>query len=234
MKKWERTPTTLRNGDFARIKRDTLVNELGGKCACKGADCWHEGECTVAYPKCLQLDHIYGDGAADRKRLNGVGTVGYYSMHLVEARERLQVLCANCNWVKRHNNDEVKNGERVRVKQRIPPEWLEERRAKKRAQVMSRLTGIPEYIRLVELFHCMHEAIIRATEFDLINGLTRHGIEDSRHRPMAHHLTKKWEQQTYFKDNVEDLTSFVQEKHREIEITAELLARRIGKSHLRG
>ena len=107
-------------------ERLVLVHMLGGKCSCTGDNCWHTGECGVTDIRCLQLDHIRGDGTVDRiKHGCNYGVVYYYYRHLDEARVNLQLLCANCNWVKRYNKDEVSrpgdlyfNGRVTRVKVR--------------------------------------------------------------------------------------------------------------------
>lgn len=55
----------------------------------------------------LQLDHKKGDGATDRKRFKSYkGFLKYYADHIEEAHEKLQVLCANCNWIKRQIKEE--------------------------------------------------------------------------------------------------------------------------------
>jgi len=63
--------------------------------------------CGFTDVRALQLDHINGGGNDDRKRLGGSDVeITYYLKHLNEARETLQVLCANCNWVKKYENNE--------------------------------------------------------------------------------------------------------------------------------
>ena len=47
----------------------------------------------------LVFDHKNGDGEDERDRMGGqIVTIRYYAHHLEEAGEKLQVLCANCNW----------------------------------------------------------------------------------------------------------------------------------------
>jgi hypothetical protein len=75
--------------------RQKLVEMLGGVCA----------RCGFADKRALQIDHINGDGANDRKLLRG-GIFAYYLDVPEHAREKLQVLCANCNWIKRAENSE--------------------------------------------------------------------------------------------------------------------------------
>jgi len=65
--------------------------------------------CGFGDSRALQFDHINGNGNKDRKRFakGGTNKLMYYILHPDEAREKLQVLCANCNWIKRVTNDET-------------------------------------------------------------------------------------------------------------------------------
>lgn len=57
--------------------------------------------------RALQLDHIKGDGSKDRKRFKNIQYLWlYYNEHPEIARKKLQVLCANCNWIKRSEKNE--------------------------------------------------------------------------------------------------------------------------------
>jgi hypothetical protein len=57
---------------------------------------------------CLSIDHIQGDGAKHRRELNGGrGTELYLSIEKNYDPSRFQVLCMNCQWVKRANRDET-------------------------------------------------------------------------------------------------------------------------------
>lgn len=65
----------------------------GGKCA----------RCGFTDSRALQLDHINGGGTKEHKRSSS------YSVHkrALEGANDLQLLCANCNWIKRYENEEV-------------------------------------------------------------------------------------------------------------------------------
>lgn len=83
--------------------RMELFKVLGGvKCV----------RCGFMDIRALQFDHINGDGYTDAKRF-GKGTgmaykgMRYYRDNPEEAKSKLQVLCANCNWIKRAENKEV-------------------------------------------------------------------------------------------------------------------------------
>jgi len=73
-----------------------LFNILGGpKCV----------RCGFTDIRALQFDHIDGDGRKERKN-HSVEYLGKYTKHPEDARMKLQVLCANCNWIKRHERQE--------------------------------------------------------------------------------------------------------------------------------
>ena len=83
-------------------KRESLIQELGGKCV----------HCGYSNIGALVLDHKNGNGDSDRKRV-GNRVARYYSQHLNEAREQLQVLCANCNMLKTRENNEQNKSRRI-------------------------------------------------------------------------------------------------------------------------
>jgi hypothetical protein len=76
----------------ARLRRETIAY-LGGNC----------GRCGFDDERALQLDHINGGGASESKRL---GVAAFYRQILDGRRPDIQLLCANCNWIKRAENHE--------------------------------------------------------------------------------------------------------------------------------
>lgn len=101
-KKWreekKKNPDWLKNRAIKTRKRNALnrqkVLELIGGAVCKkcGFDDW----------RALQIDHKNGGGRHDR-----VPT--YLILKRVKADpKKYQVLCANCNWIKRYKNKEIK------------------------------------------------------------------------------------------------------------------------------
>lgn len=92
---------------FLRMKRNIrkqrpilkakLFQILGGACCC------FCGYCKDT--RVLQFEHINDDGYTDRKRFNGsvMTMYRYYIKHPEEARQKLQVTCANCNLEKLYN-----------------------------------------------------------------------------------------------------------------------------------
>lgn len=64
--------------------------------------------CGFTDIRALQFDHIHGDGFKDKR--GSTRRMLDYILHPDEAREKLQLLCANCNWIKRAENNEVAGG----------------------------------------------------------------------------------------------------------------------------
>lgn len=54
--------------------------------------------------RALQIDHVYGDGRADNESHRGIR---FYLKILADKTGAHQILCANCNWIKRHINSEL-------------------------------------------------------------------------------------------------------------------------------
>ena len=63
--------------------------------------------CGYLDSRALQIDHIFGGG---NKELKAMGETKYYAylnhLSLEELKARYQILCANCNWIKRSENGE--------------------------------------------------------------------------------------------------------------------------------
>jgi len=82
--------------------REELMEILGG-CMC----------CFCGYSqdfRALQIDHKYSDGHKDIiKFSSNAAMYRYYRDKPNIAKARLQVLCANCNMIKRHTNREWGN-----------------------------------------------------------------------------------------------------------------------------
>lgn len=84
--------------DKCRQKRFRLliIEKLGGVCV----------GCGFSDVRALQIDHKNGGGV---KELKTTGRLAYYYRVLRELNNgiiRFQILCANCNWIKRHENNE--------------------------------------------------------------------------------------------------------------------------------
>lgn len=80
-----------------KMKRLELLKFLGGKCV----RCGYKRDIRA-----LQFDHKEGDGNEERKIRSGYSFWIYYSKHPELARARLQILCCNCNMIKKFERHE--------------------------------------------------------------------------------------------------------------------------------
>ena len=76
--------------------RMKVVELLGGKCK----------RCGFEDARALQVDHINGNGRNEK-----LSVTKMYSKHIIDSivnkEGRYQLLCANCNWIKRTENNET-------------------------------------------------------------------------------------------------------------------------------
>jgi hypothetical protein len=88
--------------EFNRLQNENrrlkLIHELGG-CCCK---------CGFSDWRALQIDHIHGNGFKEREHRNSPK----YYRKVLENPDEYQLLCANCNWIKRYENNETALGRR--------------------------------------------------------------------------------------------------------------------------
>jgi len=79
--------------------RNAVLALLGNRCV----------QCGFSNPKALQIDHVFSDGAYQRKAV-GYTTKKFYIDILLGnvPRNSIQCLCANCNWMKRETHNELK------------------------------------------------------------------------------------------------------------------------------
>lgn len=83
--------------DSPRALRFKAVRVLGGKCK----------RCGNRDYRVLQIDHIDGGGAEERRSF-GVNYFKAIPLRVLDERTRpnYQLLCANCNWIKRVERQE--------------------------------------------------------------------------------------------------------------------------------
>ncbi len=84
--------------------RKEILNALGGKCV----------RCGFSDPRALQIDHVHGDGS--HYRLARLQSHKYYRLILKaiqEGSQEYQLLCANCNWIKRAERKEYNYTRRI-------------------------------------------------------------------------------------------------------------------------
>jgi len=78
-----------------------LISFYGGKCV----------HCGFNDPRALQIDHINGGG---RKELQSIPRQTYYSLDYHKAnKKKYQLLCANCNQIKRMECSEHSHSKRT-------------------------------------------------------------------------------------------------------------------------
>ena len=83
--------------DYDHKSRNAVIEFLGGKCI----------QCGFSDKRALQIDHINGGGSKERKEK---GFNAEFHKHvlksLMNGENKYQLLCANCNWIKRFENKE--------------------------------------------------------------------------------------------------------------------------------
>lgn len=112
-------PATRRKSarDYMARKRAELLAFFGNQCV----------RCGFADARALQVDHIHGDGHAERKGDTNHTTTRWKLTrdNPALARAKYQLLCANCNWIKR--SEAYEYGRRAKLfavldEERIPEE----------------------------------------------------------------------------------------------------------------
>jgi len=83
--------------NYRAAMRQKVLKALGGKCKRCGFDDW----------RALQIDHVKGGGYKERKEMGHSGGPRYYLYVMADKTGRYQILCANCNWIKRYVNNET-------------------------------------------------------------------------------------------------------------------------------
>lgn len=93
----------LCNSHYIQSKKIKLMEILGGV-KCSNPDCLVTGGCRDI--RCLQFDHINGGGRKESESVGNRQMMFNYLNNPNLAKKNLQVLCANCNWIKKHVNKE--------------------------------------------------------------------------------------------------------------------------------
>jgi hypothetical protein len=95
--------------------RERIVTLLGGRC--NSSECrWVgiDGIQGCDDLRCLQIDHIFGNGR-EEALLKGNSYQQYKQiLDDPDKRSKYQLLCANCNWIKRRVNNEYGGGRKGR------------------------------------------------------------------------------------------------------------------------
>ncbi|MBA7709351.1 hypothetical protein ES703_118266 [subsurface metagenome] len=97
VKKWNHDRYMKGKHKVAIFRQELLNTRFGGKCKQCGFTDW----------RALQIDHIHGNGYED-KRGRGIEYIKrLLKMDDAELHSKYQLLCANCNWIKKYENNEV-------------------------------------------------------------------------------------------------------------------------------
>lgn len=83
--------------NYTKKQRIQVIKLMGGKCV----------KCLFNDIRALQIDHINGGGSKERR---AVGFSGTFYSNVINSfnnnENKYQLLCANCNWIKRFENKE--------------------------------------------------------------------------------------------------------------------------------
>lgn len=98
---WNKRQDISKTPDYQKLYlrkiRVSVIEKMGGKCVKCGFDNIHA----------LQIDHINGDGSKERKERKYKGNFHKHVLKSILNKEnRYQLLCANCNWIKKFENNE--------------------------------------------------------------------------------------------------------------------------------
>jgi hypothetical protein len=107
MRKWSKNnPDKIKESQKKCITklREEIIQLLGGKCS--------NPDCPIPPEKmdkrALQIDHINGGGTQEVKKYRGNYLYHKHILSQLKAGSKdYQLLCANCNWIKRYENNEL-------------------------------------------------------------------------------------------------------------------------------
>lgn len=86
----------------ATIRARALV-ALGGRCC----------SCGIDDPRVLQIDHVDGGGYREAQGLRGSTYLEHVITEVGQGSKAYQLLCANCNWIKRAERNETRKVNRL-------------------------------------------------------------------------------------------------------------------------
>lgn len=79
--------------------KEKIFDKLGHYCS----------RCGFEDKRALCIDHVNGGGYKELR--SGLSVFSYYKKVLSDTDNTYQILCHNCNWIKRHENNEVRKPE---------------------------------------------------------------------------------------------------------------------------
>lgn len=84
--------------------RFQIIQLLGGKCV--NPNCLIIGGCPDW--RCLHIDHVNGGGNKERRKFKNSYQYYIYVLEQIKSGSKdYQLLCANCNWIKRYKEKEL-------------------------------------------------------------------------------------------------------------------------------
>jgi len=92
-------------------RRKQIFDLLGNKCSNPFNIDHTSFEKEPDYIYCLQIDHVNGGGSEERKKIGGGSLMKLIYEKVKSGSKDYQLLCANCNWIKRYKNSENKKGD---------------------------------------------------------------------------------------------------------------------------
>jgi hypothetical protein len=101
---WCRECRHIYHSEYQKNKRGSLKDKIFEK---HGNKCSH---CGFSDKRAFQIDHVNNDGSKDRPYDSKTGhriypsSIGYLRKVLNDTSGSFQILCANCNWIKRIEN----------------------------------------------------------------------------------------------------------------------------------
>lgn len=99
--KKDKEVTNKKSREFRTKTRIALITFVGGE---KGLVC---NRCGFNDIRVLQVDHVFGGGLKEVNNKSKLKDNVRYLKHIKENPMNYQLLCANCNWIKRHENNEI-------------------------------------------------------------------------------------------------------------------------------
>ena len=91
--KFSALPGFSQNQIRCKYYRDKVFEKLGDQC----------NQCGFSDKRALQLDHVNGGGTKERKKKSFM----LYKLAIEDINNNYQILCANCNWIKRYERQEI-------------------------------------------------------------------------------------------------------------------------------
>ena len=97
MRKYDRAYLREIERRYRERVRNAVCALLGGVCI----------KCGFSDRRALQVDHIAGNGHKERLKLKTSSSLYRKILKMLHPEKEYQLLCANCNWIKRVERGEI-------------------------------------------------------------------------------------------------------------------------------